>query len=133
MTSLNGHFTRFMRFTVGSVQSRNWSKWVICPTSPFGSFQKWSRSNYASLKLEQWTSSCFPDSTGILSFVKNELSFCCHFIMEQKQKNKVNKQSTNRSVKLYGELEWSFYQIHERKSECRHGFYLLNVGLNLLY
>lgn len=34
------------------------------------------------------------------------------------------------SNKLYGELEWSFYQIHD--IHCRNGFYLQNVGLNLV-
>ena len=34
------------------------------------------------------------------------------------------------SNKLYDELEWSFYQIHE--IHCRHGFYPQNVGVNLL-
>ena len=34
------------------------------------------------------------------------------------------------SNKLYDELEWSFYQIHE--IYCRRGFHLQNVGVNLL-
>ena len=68
----------------------SWSSggWLIELTSP------------ASPSLSS-PSSCFSisGSTAILFCVKNELSFCCRFIMKRKQKNKVNKRSVNRSAK----------------------------------
>ena len=97
-----------------SVQSRNLSKWVTCPAGHFklGHFQNglgqtmilklwttdiWTTSPALLPSLSSW-SSCFWGWTPIIFCAKNELSFCCCFIMKWKQKN-ANKWSVNQSAK----------------------------------
>ena len=57
--------------------------------------------------------------TSILFFVKNELSFCCRFIMERKRKNEVNKRRANQSAKQCTAASRAFKCTLQSLSELR--------------